>query len=159
MSFEVSRLAENCARRIRKWTHLSPVRLAMMLCALLALPGSSSRAQSNAPDQTSAGDLALARYSLQQGRYPEADKQLRDYIAGHPSDADAQYLLALTLFREDKPADSLNEYTEAARHHPPRAIDLKTVALDYVLLNDYADAEHWIRYAVSMDPERSGSVV
>jgi Tfp pilus assembly protein PilF len=31
-------------------------------------------------------------------------------------------------------------------------LDLKIVALDYVLLNDYADADHWIRYSLSVDP-------
>jgi tetratricopeptide (TPR) repeat protein len=155
--FEVSRLAEDRARKIRIWKirtgpRLSSVCLSMMLCAPISLPSSLLCAQALAPDHPPAGDLAAARDSVKQGRYLEAEKQLREYVAGHPADAEARYLLAFTLFRENKPADSLNEYTEAARHHPPRAEDLKTVALDYVLLNDYADAEHWIRYAVSMDP-------
>jgi tetratricopeptide (TPR) repeat protein len=103
------------------------------------------------PDDLSSSNLAQARADLDRGQYANADRKLRDYLSDHPSSVEAKYLLAFALFREDKPADSLKEYTEAAQQHPPQAADLKTVALDYVLLNDYADAEHWIRYSLSMD--------
>ncbi len=99
----------------------------------------------------SANNLAQAKADLNQGQYANAEKQLRNYLGGHPSDAETKYLLAFVLFRENKAADSLREYTEAARLRPPLAVDLKTVALDYVLMNDYADADHWIHYSLSMD--------
>jgi Flp pilus assembly protein TadD len=95
--------------------------------------------------------LSAAKASLDAGHYADAGKTLREYIAAHPSDPEAQYLLGYSLFREDKPADSLNQYTAAAKLRPPQESDLKTVALDYVLLNDYSDAEHWIHYAISLD--------
>jgi tetratricopeptide (TPR) repeat protein len=129
----------------------SPVRLTAAICALLALLGNRAGAQTAAPGGQSLDDLARVRVRLQRGQYVEADKELREYLTSHPSVVDAQYLLAFALFRENKPADSLNQYTEAARHRRPSTADLETVALDYVLLDDYADAEHWIRYALSMD--------
>lgn len=104
-----------------------------------------------ASDEASANTLARAKTSVDQGQYANAEKQLRNYLSDHSSDVEGEYLLALVLFRENKPADSLKEYTEAARQRAPHAADLKTVALDYVLLKDYADANHWIRSSLSMD--------
>jgi len=127
------------------------VRVSLLCCALLLLLSSWLQAQTASPNQEPAETLARARGYLDHGRFADADKELRDYLTDRPLDVDARYLLAFALFREDKPADSLKEYTEAARQRPPRAADLKAVALDYVLLNDYADAEHWIRDALSMD--------
>jgi len=136
------RRAQEAAKQRLPW-------LSFLCCALVLFSGSHVFAQGN--NQTPADKLSQARASLDHGQYADADKQLRDYLADHPSDVEAQYLLAFALFRENKPADSLKEYTQAARQRPPRAAELKTVALDYVLLNDYADAEHWIRYALSLD--------
>jgi tetratricopeptide (TPR) repeat protein len=95
--------------------------------------------------------LKLARSYDDQGKYSEAETILRSYIADNKTGADAVYLLAYTLFRENKPADSLKQYTEAAQLRTPKPEDLRTVALDYVLLNDYRDAEHWAKYALSLD--------
>ncbi len=58
----------------------------------------------------------------------------------------------MILFHEDKPAESLKTYTLAAKLVPPSAESLRFVALDYVLLNDYADADRWITVAVKLDP-------
>ena len=85
-------------------------------------------------------------------RYSEADAALRAYSAQHPDSADALYMLGFVLNREDKPADSLKTYTRAAQLTTPKSDDLKVVALDYVLLNDYPDAIRWMRQAVAFDP-------
>ena len=69
-------------------------------------------------------------------RYAEADAALIRYVAEHPDSADALYLLGYVQQREDKPADSLQTYTEAAKLRAPRSEDLANVALDYVLLKD-----------------------
>jgi Flp pilus assembly protein TadD len=61
-------------------------------------------------------------------------------------------MLGFVLNREDKPGDSLRTYTRAARMATPKSDDLKVVALDYVLLNDYPDAIRWMRQAVIFDP-------
>jgi tetratricopeptide (TPR) repeat protein len=123
-----------------------------LLLTLMAWEGSAvCAAQTIAPKDESASHLAQAKAELEHGQYAEAEKILRDRLAGHASEVEARYLLAYALFRENKPADSLKEYTEAARQRAPRAKELETVALDYVLLNDYDDAEHWARYSLSLD--------
>lgn len=76
------------------------------------------------------------------------EAQLRDYLKAHSDSADAHYRLAYTLFREAKARESLTEYTAAAALRTPTAKELQTVALDYVLLNDYSDADRWMTRAV-----------
>lgn len=127
------------------------IRLSMAGCTLLATIGSLAYPQTTTPRTGAASRLAEVQADIEHGQFADADKGLRKYLTDYPGDVDAKYLFAFALFRENKPADSLKEYTEAARQRSPRAVDLKTVALDYVLLNDYKDAEHWIGYALSMD--------
>jgi|SRR5580658_22428 tetratricopeptide (TPR) repeat protein len=86
------------------------------------------------------------------GRFAEADAILERYLAGHPQSEDAAYLLAYNRFREDKPKESLELFTAAARLKSPSSDDLKIVALDYVLLNDYADAARYLEDALRMVP-------
>ncbi len=47
---------------------------------------------------------------------------------------------------------SLAEYTRAAQLRPPTANDLKVVAVDYVLLGDFVDADRWLTKALSSNP-------
>ncbi|HZZ40088.1 MAG TPA: tetratricopeptide repeat protein [Acidobacteriaceae bacterium] len=86
-------------------------------------------------------------------RYTEADSALRAYAVQHPNSPDALYMLGFVLNREDRPADSLKAYTRAAQLSSPKSDDLKVVAMDYVLLNDYPDAIRWMRQAVAFDPQ------
>jgi Flp pilus assembly protein TadD len=60
-------------------------------------------------------------------------------------------MLGFVLNRENRPAESLASYTKAAAITPPTADDLKIVGLDYVLLDDYADAFKWLEKAVAYD--------
>ena len=53
--------------------------------------------------------------------------------------------------KEDAQA-SLAEYTEGAKYRPPSAFDLKVVALDYVFLKDYADADRWLTRSLGRNP-------
>ncbi len=96
--------------------------------------------------------LASTRASFNGGRWLEAEAQLRPYLVTHPRSSEALYLLASTLFHENKPKDSLQAFTHAAQVTPPSASDLRTVALDYVLLNDYDDADKWMTEAVRGNP-------
>jgi tetratricopeptide (TPR) repeat protein len=70
----------------------------------------------------------------------------------HDNSADAHYLLAFCLFREDKPTPSLAEYTRAAALQTPTADQLRNVALDYVLADDYVDADKWMSRVVTWAP-------
>ena len=86
------------------------------------------------------------------GRFPAAEQALQQYSIAHPDSADALYMLGFVLNREDKPKGSLGVYNRAARLSVPKSDDLKTVALDYVLLNDYPDAIRWMKQSVQFNP-------
>jgi tetratricopeptide (TPR) repeat protein len=77
---------------------------------------------------------------------------LRTEIAAHPDSAELLYQLGLMLRQENKPKESLETYTRAAKVRKPDAGELRSVALDYVLLDDYTDAVHWLEIAVGMEP-------
>jgi tetratricopeptide (TPR) repeat protein len=85
-------------------------------------------------------------------QFKDAGEALQAYIASHPQSDDAVYLLAYVLFREDKPTESLQLFTDGAKLRSPTADDLKIVSFDYVLLNDYVDAGHYLETALQMDP-------
>lgn len=102
-------------------------------------------AQSNAT-------LPAAQRSFEHADWNTAERLVRSYLAAHESSAEAHYLLALTLLRENRPGDSLNEYTHAARLQKPTAVDLRWVALDYVLLNDLTDADSWASRSLDWQP-------
>ena len=115
-----------------------------------------AEAEQTAPDATDA--LLYEGKSLANlEKYQEADTALRTYIGRHPKSADALYMLGYVLNREDKPAESLHTYTRAAQLSRPKSNDLKIVATDYVLLNDYPDAIKWMRQAIDFDPKNESA--
>ena len=65
----------------------------------------------------------------------------------------ASPLQAYVAFRQDKPVESLRLFSDAANLKPPTANDLTIAALDYVLLNDYSDAAHYLELALKMNPD------
>ena len=86
------------------------------------------------------------------GQFDSAASALQTYWEAHSHSDDAVYLLAYVRFRENKPEESLQLFTDAAKLRTPTADDLKVVALDYVLLTDYDDAAHYLEVALNMDP-------
>ena len=80
-----------------------------------------------------------------------AERALRGYVSSHRDSSDALYMLGFVLNRQNRPAESLASYTKAAAITLPKADDLKIVGLDYVLLDDYADAIKWLGKAVTLD--------
>lgn len=84
-------------------------------------------------------------------RLPEAERVLTKYLQSHRDSFEALEALGAVLQRENKPADSLKTFTRAAQLRTPSSADLNFVALDYVLLNDYTDAIHWLQKAVAFD--------
>jgi tetratricopeptide (TPR) repeat protein len=99
--------------------------------------------------------LYEAKCLIQLQEFPAADAALRGYIGNHSESQDALYLLGLVLHRENKPKESLEIYTRAAAVQKPSGEDLKIVGLNYVLLNDYADAIKWFEKAVAFEPQNS----
>jgi len=110
------------------------------------------RAESEQPGRTDAL-LYAGRAYIHLQKFPGAEKCLRGYLANTPQAAEGYYLLGYVLHRENRPKESLEIYTKAASLTRPTGDDLKIVALNYVLLNDMADATHWLERAVEFDPE------
>jgi len=81
-----------------------------------------------------------------------SEAELRLELERHPESAPALYKLGLVLRQENKPKESLETYTRAASLQKPDAEQLRSVALDYVLLDDYPDAIHWLQTALSFEP-------
>jgi tetratricopeptide (TPR) repeat protein len=82
----------------------------------------------------------------------QEEARLRAMIPQQPRSAEPLYSLALVMRQEGKARESIDTYTQAAQLRTPTADDLRSVALDYVLLSDYDDAIHWLERAVRMDP-------
>ena len=80
-----------------------------------------------------------------------AESAVRSYLASHSDSSDALYMMGFVLNRQNRPVESLAFYTKAAAITQPAADDLKIVGLDYVLLEDYADATKWLEKAVTLD--------
>jgi Flp pilus assembly protein TadD len=95
--------------------------------------------------------LVTAQKWMRDGRFAQAESLLRPLIAADPKAPEPRYLLAYTLLRENKPADSLKEYTSAVALRTPSATDLRNVALDYVLLKDLPEADRWMSRSLAMD--------
>ncbi len=97
--------------------------------------------------------LEQAKSALDKGLLEEADREVRQYLSTHPKSADGHFLLGYILFKAGKPQASLPEYTEGAKFRDPSAFDLKVVALDYVLLGAYSDADSWLTKSLRWDPK------
>ena len=82
----------------------------------------------------------------------QQEQAIRAEIVNRPNSASLLYALALILRQEGKPHESLDAYTGAARLRSPTPEELRSVALDYVLLSDYDDAIRWLEKAVQMSP-------
>lgn len=125
-----------------KSLHVMPRLLAIVL--LLAL----------APHcHATADELAEARSLLDAGKFEQAESILRPYLLQNPESADAHFLLGYALFRDEKPKESLAEFTAGARFRHPRSDELKIVAADYVMLGDYSDADKWFTQVITETPD------
>lgn len=124
--------------------YVAPLALLALLALLLPV---STRAQSPADP------LAPVRALVDQGKLPEAEAALRTWITANPNSADAHFLLGYVLFREKKARESLAEFTAGAKTRRPSPEELKTVASDYILLDDLVDADKWFSEVVTESPD------
>ncbi len=133
-------------------------------------PSESTRA-------ATAGVLDRARAQLNSNHPGMAEALVRQDLVTDPQSAEAHFLLGFILFREiqaegtetgdasgsrvqpafaklrdEKARESLAQYTLGAGLHVPSAFDLKIVALDYVLLGDYNDANKWLDKSLAWNP-------
>lgn len=102
--------------------------------------------------QRTANPLEEARSRLAAGDFRQSEIIVRDYIKDNPSSAEARFLLGDILFREQRARESLAEFTAGAQLREPGPDELRTVASDYVLLGDYADADKWFSEVTSKMP-------
>jgi tetratricopeptide (TPR) repeat protein len=107
--------------------------------------------ESAAPGKTDAL-LYSAKASIHLQKFPDAENALRRFLERNPEAVSGYYLLGYVLNRVNRPAESLEIYTKAAKITPPTGDDLKIVALDYELLNDNPEAIRWLERSVAMDP-------
>lgn len=124
-----------------------------MACAAVFLLLWCSPLRSQKPSESAAPSLDSARALLQGGRLTDAEATLSRYLEQHPSEASAHFLLGYVLFREQKARESLAAYTAGAKYQRPGANDLSIVASDYVLLNDFADADKWFTEVTAEKPQ------
>ncbi len=101
--------------------------------------------------------LERARALMAGGDFGAAEALLREETQREAGSAEAAYLYGLVLLRVNKPKESLAEYTRAASLRVPTAEELRHVAEDYVLLNDYSDADRWMLRAVQMNGKDADS--
>lgn len=101
---------------------------------------------------TTADPLAQAKAAADRGMLPEAEAEARQYLALHQNSGPGHFLLGYILFRQIKARESLAEYTEGAKYQRPSAADLRVVGADYVLLNDYGDADKWFTKSTEWAP-------
>ena len=124
---------------------LTPLVLAFILTQAAALSPSPGQASASSDLQA---PLLQAQALLNAGEPAEAETALRAFLADHPQSAPAAYLLAHLLQQQAHARESLEWFTKAASESPPSVEDLRSVALDYVLLDDYADAARWLEHAL-----------
>ncbi len=103
--------------------------------------------------QGSPDPISQAQQLIASGNPARAETLLRTYLRTDPNSASAHYLLAYSLLRQNKPRESLTEYTRAAALQSPSAGELRSVGQDYVLLNDLDDASKWITRSVQLAPD------
>jgi len=145
-------------RRTQNGAILAAVCMAGMALAAVAQqppdPAPPARPEVDLQSSTSSDPALQESLRLIQLRdYAAASQAVHAYLAAHASSAEGHFLLGYVLYREDKPRESLAEYTLGAHFRKPGANDLAAVAMDYVLLHDDADADKWLTLATSWSPE------
>jgi Tfp pilus assembly protein PilF len=132
---------------------LASVTCVAALAAFLGAPSGHSQTKTAPP---SGDPLLQARTLAVQGKLAQSKDILHEFLSKQPSSADAHFLLGYVFFREEKPRDSLAEFTAGARSRRPSLDDFRVIASDYVLLHDYADATKWfsvVTAGMPNDPE------
>lgn len=126
----------------------------LFACAAPAFPAQSSGAIKVPPPTgiSYSAEDTLSQDSSSQSTLKHQEADLRAALNQQPNSPSLLFALALVQRQENDPHASLDTYTRAAQLRKPTPQELRSVALDYVLLNDYDDAIHWLEVAAAMDP-------
>jgi len=159
-------------------TLLANFQAAAQLPPITTLPAAPQTSEHLSAPPAADPALAHAKSLADSGLSGSAELEVRQYLGAHPHSAEAHFLLGYILFRElqqlstpgqfpnpdqtstpgssavrsAKARASLAEFTEGAKYREPSAADLKIVALDYVLLGDYPDADKWLTRMLDWAP-------
>ncbi|WP_058188826.1 tetratricopeptide repeat protein [Terracidiphilus gabretensis] len=131
---------------------------ALLLAALtLTVWTHPASAQQPPPKAVQPGGISLGNETVAppDPSLVEKETRLRASLLQNPQSANALYELALVLRQQRKPRESLETYTRAAQLQKPNTEQLRSVALNYVMLDDYDDAERWLRVALAMEPNNT----
>jgi tetratricopeptide (TPR) repeat protein len=124
----------------------------ILCCALLPLLGGVSFCSAQQPaDKTAAPLLRPMQPEERSAQIPD-ESLIRAQLELHPNSAELLYQLALAQRIKGEYRESLQTYTHAASLQKPNAMQLRSVALDYVQLNSYDEAIRWLRVAAGMEP-------
>lgn len=99
--------------------------------------------------------LVAAQLATDAGKFSEAEASVREYLKTNQISADAHYLLAYILLKENSPRASVDEYMAAGRLRPPTSLDLQAIGSGYFLMEDYAKADTWLTQSLALDPASS----
>jgi tetratricopeptide (TPR) repeat protein len=156
-------ICNNCSRKRRamQWNKPSTIYsshfIGVALAFMLASTAHFVFAQQTPAKGALPGGISLGRETSTRPDSALADTEgrLRARLQQNPQSADMLYQLALVLRQENKPRESLETYTRVAQIQKPNAAQVRSVALDYVLLDDYDDAVNWLRVALGMEPNNT----
>lgn len=129
----------------------------MLLLGAQTLAGFGQTMVAGAMDRPDQCDALVteARGLLERGDASKAEKQLQQCLATQPESSTALFLLGRVQQMQNHPRESLATLTRAAARSTPMGEDLRIAALDYVLLDDYADALRWSERAIQMSPNNA----
>lgn len=121
-------------------------------CALSALAGVYAAAQGSQAPAKEAMHQAQPMQTEESAPQDLNEADLRTQLEVNPRSPGLLYQLALMQRLKGQFRESLQTYTQAASMQKPDAAQLRSVALDYVQLNDYDDAIRWLRVAAGIEP-------
>jgi Flp pilus assembly protein TadD len=96
--------------------------------------------------------LVQAQLLLRDGKLTEALPLVQQLLKDRPDSPDGHVMLGFIFFKQSKAADSLREYLKAAALRDLTAFELKIVALNYAMLEDYQNADRGLTRAIEMNP-------
>jgi tetratricopeptide (TPR) repeat protein len=149
-----------CAMSRRGWSQPDAFGQAMDLFHRQQWAGSGNRIWRIGETRAGQTDALLykGRRWFNLNRMADADEALQIYIKNHSKSDDGLYLLGYVRFRENQPKQSLQLFTDAAKLKPPTSDDLKIIALNYALLEDYASSARYLEQCLTLDPENTKPV-
>lgn len=147
----------NSGRRVGSWLRRTDHSLKVFLWTALVV-GISMSGAIGVCQQSAANtrDLLSQAHALAvAGKFSQAEALLHKVLAQNENSADAHFLMGYVYFREQRPRQSLSEFTAGARSKHPGVVDLRIVAADYVLLGDFTDAAKWFGVVASKEPDKA----